>query len=135
MHYIDYITVGIALALAVSLIAAYAFGSLPPVLPRRREAAGGHVRGVRLIEVLSVRRETHFRYLWNTRCECRAGSKCAVVSTTFGRQLATLCLRNLSAVSGRSRGEWFLHSELHIPARLASHSPALGSAAGSGGRA
>ena len=29
MHYLDYITIGIALALAVSLIAAYAFGSLP----------------------------------------------------------------------------------------------------------
>jgi hypothetical protein len=29
MHYLDYITFGIALALAVSLIAAYAFGSLP----------------------------------------------------------------------------------------------------------
>jgi hypothetical protein len=29
MHYFDYITIGIALALAVSLIAAYAFGSLP----------------------------------------------------------------------------------------------------------
>jgi hypothetical protein len=53
------------------------------VLPRRREAAGGHVRGVRLIEVLSVRRETHSRYLWNTRRECRAGSKCAVVSADF----------------------------------------------------
>ena len=39
MHYLDYITIGIAFALAVSLIAAYAFGSLPlppevrPVLP------------------------------------------------------------------------------------------------------
>jgi len=29
MHYLDYITTGIALALAVSLIAVYAFGSLP----------------------------------------------------------------------------------------------------------
>ena len=29
MHIFDYITIGIALALAVSLIAAYAFGSLP----------------------------------------------------------------------------------------------------------
>ena len=47
MHIFDYITIGIALALAVSLIAAYAFGSFPcprerPVLPGRREAAGGH---------------------------------------------------------------------------------------------
>ena len=50
MHYLDYITISIALALAVSLIAAYAFGILPlppevrPVPPRRREAAGGHGR-------------------------------------------------------------------------------------------
>jgi hypothetical protein len=51
--------------------------------PGRREAAGGHARGVRLIEVLSVRRETHSRYLWNTRRECRAGSECAVVSADF----------------------------------------------------
>jgi hypothetical protein len=29
MHILDYITIGIALAFAVSLIAAYAFGSLP----------------------------------------------------------------------------------------------------------
>jgi hypothetical protein len=36
MHYLDYITIGIALALAVSLIAAYAFGSLP--LPPRGAA-------------------------------------------------------------------------------------------------
>ena len=34
MHYLDYITIGIAFALAVSLIAAYAFGSLP--LPPRK---------------------------------------------------------------------------------------------------
>ena len=38
-----------------------------------------------------TRRETHYRYLWNTECECRAGSKCAVVSTVFGfGRLATL---------------------------------------------
>jgi hypothetical protein len=48
MHILDYITIGIALAFAVSLIAAYAFGSLPlppevrPVLPRRRGAADGY---------------------------------------------------------------------------------------------
>ena len=34
MHILDYITIGIALAFAVSLIAAYAFGSLP--LPPER---------------------------------------------------------------------------------------------------
>ena len=57
MHYLDYITIGIALALAVSLIAAYAFGSLPlppevrPVLPGRREAAGGHVSKDQLLDL------------------------------------------------------------------------------------
>ena len=51
--------------------------------PGRREAAFSHARGVRLIEVLSGRRETHSRYLWNTGCECRAGSKCGVVSADF----------------------------------------------------
>ena len=59
--------------------------SRPPV-PRRTTAAGSGGRawrGVRLIEVLSGRRETHSRYLWNTRCECRAGSKCSVVSADF----------------------------------------------------
>jgi hypothetical protein len=48
--------------------------------PGRWEAAGGH--GAAFV-VLSGRRETHFRYLWNTRCECRAGSKCAVVFADF----------------------------------------------------
>jgi hypothetical protein len=53
-------------------------------------------RGVRLIEVLSGRRETHSRYLWNTRRECRAGSKCAVVLAdfVFGR-LPKLHLRHV----------------------------------------
>jgi hypothetical protein len=47
MHYLDYITIGIALALAVSLIALLSVAcrcppEVRPVLPRRREAAGGH---------------------------------------------------------------------------------------------
>ena len=93
--------------------------------PGRREAAISHARGFRLIEVLSGRRETHSRYLWNIECECRASSKCAVVSAAPGGGLATLHLRHLSAVSGRSYGEWILHSKLHLPALLAIHSAAL----------
>jgi hypothetical protein len=80
--------------------------------------------GFRLIEVLSGCRETHSRYLWNTECGCRAGSKCAVVSAAPGGGLATLHLRNLSAVPGRSYGEWILHSKLHLPGLLAIHSAA-----------
>ena len=91
----------------------------------RREAAISHARGFRLIEVLSGRRETHPRYLWNIECECRAGSKCAVVSAAPGGGLATLHLRHLSAVPGRSYGEWILHSKLNLPALLAIHSAAL----------
>ena len=68
------------------------------VLPMNTAAGsgGGHVRGVRLIEVLSGRRETHYRYLWNTRRERRAGSKCAVVLAdfVFGR-LPKLHLRHV----------------------------------------
>jgi hypothetical protein len=75
--------------------------------------------------VLSGRRETHPRYLWNIECECRAGSKCAVVFAAPGGGLATLHLRHLSAVPGRSYGEWILHSKLHLPALLAIHSAAL----------
>ena len=86
---------------------------------------GGRACGFRLIKVLSGRRETHSRYLWNIECECRAGSKCAVVSAAPGGGLATLHLRDLSAVPGRSYGEWILHSKLHLPALLAIHSAAL----------
>jgi hypothetical protein len=93
--------------------------------PGLRKAAISHARGFRLIEVLSRCRETHSRYLWNTECECRAGSKCAVVSEARGGGLATLHLRHLSAVPGRSYGEWILHSKLHLPALLAIHSAAL----------
>src|SRR6516162_4132244 len=51
--------------------------------PRRTTAAGsGGGHGAAFV-VLSGRRETHFRYLWNTRCECRAGSKCTVVFADF----------------------------------------------------
>jgi hypothetical protein len=62
----------------------------------RREAAICHARGVRLIEVLSGRRETHSRYLWNTKRECRAGTECAMVLAdfVFGR-LPKLHLRHV----------------------------------------
>ena len=56
----------------------------------------------------------------------RPGSKCALVSAIFVGRLATLHLRHFSTVSGGSPGrERFLHSKLHIPARLAIHSSAL----------
>jgi hypothetical protein len=48
-----------------------------------------------------------------------------MVSKAFGGGLATLHLRDLSAVSGRSPGKRVLHSKLHIPAFLAAHSAAL----------
>jgi hypothetical protein len=65
---------------------------------------GGRACGFRLIKVLSGRRETHSRYLWNTERECRTGAKCALVSADFGGWLATLHLRHFSAVSSRSCG-------------------------------
>src|SRR6516162_3761962 len=93
----------------------------------RPGAAEAAWRACAAFVVLSGRRETHFRYLWNTRCECRAGSKCAVVFAdfVFGR-LPKLHLRHVRTVSGRSGGEErVLHSKLDIPTRLASHSAAL----------
>jgi hypothetical protein len=94
--------------------------------PGRREATISHARAFRLIEVLSGRRETHSRYLWNTGCERRAGSECAVVSAIFVGRLATLHLCHFPTVPCRSPGrEQILHSKLDIPARLASHSAAL----------
>jgi hypothetical protein len=80
-----------------------------------------------IIGVVSERtdRETHSRFHWNTERECRTGAKCALVSGVCVRWLATLHLRHFSAVSGRSYGEWILHSKLHIPAPFANHSAAL----------
>jgi hypothetical protein len=79
-----------------------------------------------IIGVVSERtdRETHSRYHWNTERD-RTGVKCALVSGDCVRWLATLHLRHSSAVSGRSYGEWILHSKLHIPAPFVNHSAAL----------
>src|SRR5262249_3137752 len=84
------------------------------------------VNGACATEVLSGHREICSHYLRSTVCVWRPGSKCALVSAIFVGRLATLHLRHFSTVSGGSAGrERFLHSKLHIPARLAIHSSAL----------
>jgi hypothetical protein len=89
------------------------------VIRRARSGARGN-------EVLSGHREICSHYLRSTECECRPGSKCALVSAIFVGRLAILHLHHFSAVFGGSAGrEWVLHSKLHVPAFLATHSAAV----------
>jgi hypothetical protein len=89
------------------------------VSKRARSSARGN-------EVLSGHREICSHYLRTTECECRPGSKCALVSAIFVGRLATLHLHHFSTVFGGSAGrEWVLHSKLHVPAFLATHSAAV----------
>src|SRR5215471_14002375 len=73
------------------------------------------------------RREAHYCSLWNAGYDCPR-SKFALVFAVFGNgRLPALHLRHLSTVSCRSPSqERILHSKLHIPAIIASHSAALG---------
>jgi hypothetical protein len=79
-----------------------------------------------LHKILLGHREICSHYRRSIECECRPGSKCNLVSAIFVGRLATLHLRHFSTVFGGPAGrEWVLHSKLHVPAFLATHSAAV----------